>query len=308
MPPLLVTIVLTAALVGAAAATGFPAGRQPGSQGAEQKPTITREAGTGDYIVDYVVNGETRTLRFTPATQIKPSIVGSVEYDLSSDLYTYQYQFANGQAARQELYRASIQLTFPTEIVGTPAGWQPNHAESVGRISWYRILRGVGREGIPPGSSLSGFAIRSPHLPAPSQARCSGNTGVLEVPGDLPQRVIELLDPLLRQDYLVVPVIAPIIPSGFNEPELTAAVLVSRIRGRFAMALLRADDPDGQVVDAVLGRAVQALDAKQIERGAQYLREARASAEKLDASVWVRSLRDALVLNLDHAQRRFALN
>jgi hypothetical protein len=271
--------------------------------------SVTRSRNSdGNYVVQYVVEGTKRELVFEPATKLKAYIQSEVTARSPHTRYGYRYTVANGDDSQQQLHSMSIGGTFTvpsSEVASGPEGWEADIIQATGRVAWHKVPTSWTLEGISPGRSLSGFAVVSSMLPAPGQARVRGNVWAPRVSSDVPTEVIAQLDPLLKQDYLVVPVLAPLIPAGANEPELTPATFVSRIRGHYEAELYRSGRPNGASIDRRLREAVQAFDTGSESRGRAELSAARALAAVEFPDAWHTTLGRGLTLAIDHVFWRF---
>lgn len=269
------------------------------------KPTVTRDAATGEYVVQALVDGMARQFRFMPATRLQFGVESKVKFD-GVDQYGYDFVFSNDGRSQQELYSIALLGGLPSEITQSPAGWEPNVIRSRGRMYWYRITDGYGLQGIPPGTNLGGFSIRSLLLPGPIDVQGRGNVGPPQVPPGTPGELIEALDDVMRRDFVVARTIGPRIPPGINEPELKIGTQLSRVRSAFVVALMRSEHEAARRLEDELSKAIQAFDAGNDSSGRQWFENARASARELTETAWLRALRDALEINFDHIERRFA--
>lgn len=276
----------------------------PTSAQSKTKPTVTRDAVTGEYVVQTIVDGMARQFRFMPATRLQFGVESKVKFD-GVDHYEYDYLFSNDGRSQQELYSIALLAGLPSEITQSPAGWEPNIIRSRGRIYWYRITDGYGLQGIPPGTSLGGFSIRSLLLPGPIDVQGRGNVGPPQVPPGTPGELIEALDDVMRRDFVVARTIGPRIPPGINEPELKIGTQLSRVRSAFVVALMRSEHEAARRTEGELSKAIQAFDSGNDSSGLQWFENARASARELTETAWLRALRDALEINFDHIERRF---
>lgn len=252
----------------------------------------------GNYVISYRHGGSVRELVFVPATKVEPSITVQVRPEQPGQLF-YEYTIQNGAGAAQELYSITIVANRPSRLVSTPVGWEGGEVESRGRFYWYRISSSGQRRGIEPGGQRDSFVIASELLPGPSTAECRGNVGPPTIPSVLPEPVVQQLSALMRNDFVSVPVIAPVIPSGMNEPELTRAVFLSRIVHRFAMAIQRSSHPLKADILRDLERAIGSFEVGATQEGETLVREIRMRLQQ-PAEGWAAEWAKALAFNLDH--------
>lgn len=117
---------------------------------------------------------------------------------------------------------------FQNEVVKAPKGWDAGLRvdTKVNQTSfvWTPGLKDTDPDGIAPGAHQNGFTILRPELPGVARAKLTGSTeepwGLDNLP-DTPywsQKVDEIQD----QDFLLVPVLAPVIavPQPYNGAEL----------------------------------------------------------------------------------------
>lgn len=277
------------------------------TQSAGSSVTMSRNS-DGNYVIQYVVDGTKHELVFEPATKLKAYIQSEVTPRSQRTRYEYRYTATNGDDSQQQLSSMSIgaTLTVPSsETASGPEGWETDIIPATGRVAWYRRAIGWTLEGILPARSLSGFAVVSTMLPAPGQARVRGNVWAPQVSSEPPAEVMAQLELLLKQDYLVVPVLAPLIFAGVNEPELTPAIFIARIRGHYQYELYRSGRPNGASIDQRLGEAIHALDTGSEERGREELRAAWALAAVEFPDLWQTTIGRGLTLAIAHVFRRF---
>ena len=280
-----------------------PVGAQERGQ-AETTPGVRKDLRDGSYIVSYVLNGEPKEYRFTPATLTKPSIQSRVAFDAPANAFSYDYTLSNGQTAAQELHSIDLRVAAPAAVRSTPAGWETVSAAASGKILWYLRTTDGRRRGIVPGASQDGFRLESPNLPGPVEARAMGNVGPPSFPTDMPPALLQRLDHLIRTDYIVVNVLSPVVPRGDNEPELTPEVLVARIRGAYDSAILRSKHPRAVALSAALERLVgQVAGADQNGRRAA-IQGLRGLTSGAGGDSWAQTLGAGLQLALDHVASR----
>jgi hypothetical protein len=119
---------------------------------------------------------------------------------------------------RQYWSQLETKRVFETSVIKAPAGWSAGLRvdEKAGQTSfvWTPGLKDSDPDGIPPGKSQDGFTVTRPELPGMARAKLTGSTeepwGLDNLP-DTPfwqQKIDEIQD----RDYLLVPVLAPVIP------------------------------------------------------------------------------------------------
>lgn len=122
----------------------------------------------------------------------------------------------------------NIKRRFEKNTITAPRGWSAalRVDERAGQTSfvWTPGLKDTDPEGIKPGQSQEGFAVYRPELPGLARAKLTGSTeepwGLDNLP-DTPfwrEKIREIQD----RDYVLVPVMAPIIPipDPYNAAEL----------------------------------------------------------------------------------------
>lgn len=175
----------------------------------------------------------------------------------------------------------------------------------VGLLGWYRIPVGDARIGIPPGSSQDGFAVESTSVPGASQARCLGNAPFPSVTADTPDEVKKKIMEIERTDFLLVNVLAPVIPSAVNEPELPAGVFVARIQNSYGWPLTRSKHRRASEINERLARAVSGLQTDKPEQGVTEVKAVYPLLRDPGDDAWSKTLSDGLRLALEYAGRRY---
>ena len=133
---------------------------------------------------------------------------------------------------QQSYDRHLAKSKWDTSIVQSPKGWSGNLAtnEKTQQTSfiWLPGLKDTDSDGVEPGQSVSGFSVIRPELPGVARTLVQGRIEepwVLDILPDTPfwkQKVEEIQN----QDYLLIPVLAPVIqiPQPYNGAELARRV------------------------------------------------------------------------------------
>ena len=291
-------VISFASAAGLAAVQGVP-------QTTPSNVTSSISRATGDYTFTFVDRGQSKNVSVTPATQVKPTVSTTVGYDSADRRYTYTYTVGNGQGARQELYSFGLNVQFPVEVRGSPVGWLQMLTPETRRIRWYFEGGRPQREGILPGASVTGFSIVSAYLPAPQQVRFAGNAPTVQLPADLPDDVrLEIERVILSRNYVTEWAMAPTMPNGDGEPELTPAVFVARIHTLYGRALGLSTHPNRVALLEGLKNALGMLQKEPTRDHARSLRELTVTAAGTD---WDRALGSGLNMALVAMKARFGL-
>ncbi len=128
----------------------------------------------------------------------------------------------------QNWAQLTVKRKFQNEVVKAPRGWDAgmrvDAKANQTSVVWTPGLKDTDPDGIAPGTHQNGFAVLRPELPGVARAKLTGSTeepwGLDNLP-DTPfwsQKVDEIQD----QDFLLVPVLAPVIvvPQPYNGAEL----------------------------------------------------------------------------------------
>lgn len=129
---------------------------------------------------------------------------------------------------KQQWAQLKVKRNFESSVVKAPKGWSANLRvdEKVSQTSfvWTPGLKDSDPDGIFPGKTQDGFIVNRPELPGVARAKLTGSTeepwGLDNLP-DTPywnQKIDEIQD----LDYVLVPVLAPVIPvpTPYNGAEL----------------------------------------------------------------------------------------
>jgi hypothetical protein len=263
---------------------------------AQQAQISTNSA--GDYVIRFDVGGTPQEFTFERATHIRPTIRVTVAPDRGA--FTYRYTLANGAGARQDIHSFTLTGVSSATVEGAPEEWEGDAVPQRARMYWMRLSK-LGRRGVSPGASVDRFVLRSTLLPGPANAELRGNTEVPKITPVVPESALRQLRKLMERDFVTAVTIAPVI-SGFGaqEPELTTAVFLARVKSRFAVPLIRSDHSDAELLLSALDAAIAAAESgsdviSQIRRVEQIARRG-------PLSPFVRELNEALLLNLEHAR------
>lgn len=256
---------------------------------------------TGDYVIRFTVDGVPQEVHFEAATHVKPMILARVE-SADGGRWRYSYRLANGADAKQEIHSFTITGVGTAKDVSGPPDWQGDTVEQRGRVYWLRLSR-EGRRGVPPGQSVDGFTILSTMLPGPANAELRGNTRVPQVAPTMPETALQQLRRLLQRDFVTISTIGPVIAGGANEPELTASVFLARVKNRFEVPLIRSEHPDAQAIVDALANAIAVTEGAGIAGATTTLIDVQALLRRPAASPRTAELNEALLVNLQHAQK-----
>lgn len=128
----------------------------------------------------------------------------------------------------QNWAQLTVKRKFQNEVVKAPKGWdgglRVDAKANQTSFVWTPGLKDTDPDGIAPGSHQNGFAVLRPELPGVARAKLTGSTeepwGLDNLPNTpfWSQKVDEIQD----QDFLLVPVLAPVIvvPQPYNGAEL----------------------------------------------------------------------------------------
>ena len=138
----------------------------------------------------------------------------------------------NDKWTQQYWTQLTAKRNFESSVVKAPKGWSAGLRvdEKEGQTSfvWTPGLKDTDPDGIEPGGSQSGFAVLRPELPGVARTYLQGS---IEEPwglDGLPENPLwtAKVDEIEAQDYLLVPVLAPIIPipNPYNGAELASRI------------------------------------------------------------------------------------
>ena len=92
--------------------------------GQSQRDTLWYDMQSGNYIVQYVGEGDTLvSVVFEPATKINPIISANVDFNASQEKMVYHYLIENGGDSKQNLFSFQVEYKAPVTDV-TANRWQ----------------------------------------------------------------------------------------------------------------------------------------------------------------------------------------
>ena len=129
---------------------------------------------------------------------------------------------------KQQWVQLEAKKKFETGVVQAPRGWSAGLRvdEKEGKTSfvWTPGLKDTDSYGVEPGRSQSGFAVLRPELPGVARTYLQGRIAEPWGLDGLPETLFwtAKVDEIEAQDYLLVPVLAPVIPvpNPYNGAEL----------------------------------------------------------------------------------------
>lgn len=245
-------------------------------------------------------DGSTKDYVVPLLSAIEPEIRVSIARTGSDAKVVYRYPVTNGPAALQSVGRMFFEVTQPLTVAQAPPGWRLDAAgrpelmpEAPASVS---VLQGV-----PAGGAVD-FTVVGPVLSGVGRVRLSGDTldGVA-VPDGLSDRQRAELERLVVLESLTTSrTVAPVIPAGRGESELTRAIVLSRIVLSYRTALHEAGHEYGREIEAALDEAIRAEGSEpELEKAMQAARDwavgsrrARwgtvgSDAEGVGVAVWV---------------------
>lgn len=129
---------------------------------------------------------------------------------------------------RQRWVQLKVKRKFENSVVKAPKGWSASlrvdEKANQSSFVWTPGLKDSDPDGIFPGKVQDGFVVNRAELPGVARAKLTGSTeepwGLDNLPGT--PFWIQKVDEIQERDYVLVPVLAPLIPipSPYNGPEL----------------------------------------------------------------------------------------
>src|SRR5687768_14856349 len=236
-----------------------------------QQSTIPKPDERGNYLFRWTdENGAAREYLLILPDRIAPRISVALRRSDAGG-YVYRYAIANEKSAQRRISSCMVEVTMPTQVVGTPPGWERGQPSGIApRAQWYKLGFVDRAEGIPdglaPGTAVVGFELASMNLPGVTEFTCHGDMNGL--PPDLQPSITQQVESLLTvDDELKVRAIGPVI---VNSDTPTVRELTRRI--------LRAYRP--------------ALDSMQLPRSAAVVRAV--NQVEVDADRSLREVRESL--------------
>ena len=219
-----------------------------------QTPVSAERDANGDYRFRWLdVAGKPQEFVFVPADKILPRVTSQVS--TLARQYVYEYAIRNEASAEQKISLCFADITLPTKIDRTPAGWRAMHpTDVIPRVAWAsNILVGNSRAGIERGNEVNGFRVVSTNLPGVTEFACFSDADPTPVPGDLPSFVLSELAQLpLNNDGVRVPIIGPVI-SLQGSP----SVLATSIAQHYWPAIASSAHPNKDAIVGALAELIQ---------------------------------------------------
>jgi len=267
---------------------------------AQQRTVVLREwnfdAGSGEYVLSKLVNGELQRVTFTPGTHIAPRIMSTLSSE--GDTTVYAYEIVNSEGATQSLRSCDVPIIEGTRVERTPMEWESTMTPNRGFMSWFKLNRG-GSLGIEPGRSEANFVLRSEGLPGIANARCQGRLGGPALPEWASDAAKRELGSLMNDDFVDVPVIAPVIDLKRLELPRTAVLLV---RTHYAAELRRV--AGGSAIDNELLKAQEELTGSMTAKAVDRLEMLERILESQSGEAWRDQLNAALRICVSDLIRR----
>lgn len=135
---------------------------------------------------------------------------------------------------KQQWAQLKVKRNFESSVVKAPKGWgaglRVDEKEGQTSFVWTPGLRDTDSYGIEPGRSQSGFAVMRPELPGVARTYLQGRIAEPWGLDGLPKSPFwtAKVDEIEELDYVLVPVLAPVIPvpSPYNGAELARRIKV----------------------------------------------------------------------------------
>jgi len=191
---------------------------------AQDTASVTFIPATGNYLLQYTVNGIQYADTLEPSTKIDPTVSCTITFDATAGLYNYVYTVGLLPSSQQYLLSFSVAHTAEILLPLKPNATWMMLAWNQQLWSWSNSL--VNPSGlrpdttnIAPGESLGGFSFRSTGLPTIVKAYFSGNAVSLAFTGEPPSLMQELLAPLrvFPNDQVIKSTLGPTNPpTPFN--------------------------------------------------------------------------------------------
>jgi hypothetical protein len=194
---------------------------------------IVWDAQASEYVIEYVGDdGTLKTVRWTPATNVKVSVRS--KFTQNNDHITYRYTIKNRKDSSQPVlaFRILVRNDAKKENISAPQKWNARLIEnfddpSLGLWASWAVKSDFS---LSPGKNLTGFEIVAKGLPGVGMARVRGLMSVLTYPDEGPGgALIEFMEQggFLRKasEGVLLPAAVPKIP--VPDPFDAVAVLTS---------------------------------------------------------------------------------
>src|SRR5687768_15768705 len=220
-----------------------------------QQSTIPKPDERGNYLFRWTdENGAAREYLLILPDRIAPRITVTLRRSDAGG-YVYRYAIANEKSAQRRIPSCHVQVTMPTQIGGTPPGWEPLQPSGIApRAGWFKVGFVDRAEGVPdgvvPGTAVVGFELASMNLPGVTEFTCHGDMNGL--PPHLPPAIARQARSLLTVDEeLRVRAIGPVV---MNSKETNVRELARRILRAYRPALESIQLPNAVAVSQALDR------------------------------------------------------
>ncbi|MDZ7716200.1 MAG: hypothetical protein U5J95_08320 [Balneolaceae bacterium] len=127
--------------------------------------SITFDSVKGEYVIQYMANGNMETGFFVPANGVKPSVKATVNYDESLNLFIYNYKIKNEEEAFHPMYAAEVTVDTSVNKIKSPnENWSGRYIQWMSKVIWSKTEGLI--PGISPGDTQKGFEFSSGHIPS----------------------------------------------------------------------------------------------------------------------------------------------
>ncbi len=275
---------------------------------AQDTASVTFIPTTGNYLLQYTVDGIQYGDTLEPSTKIDPVVTCLVAFDTTTSLYKYSYVLSLLPSSQQHLL--SFATVHPATILSPE---KPNNTWMMLALNqqlweWSNSL--VNTSGlhsdttnIAPGHSLGGFSFKSAGLPAIVNSYLAGNAVGLAFTGEPPSLMEELLAPLrvFPNDHILRKTICPTPPPTITTTAFTDTISSYTTQARALNWIL--DQSTANKYTGLLGRVHSDLNQQNKNMAVLRLDTAVAQVQQ-DSVVHLMSEAYALLrFNVEYLQR-----